>query len=181
MTRIGCWRGGAARRLCWLRQHRAARPAAGARAARASQAARDLQRAHWRGLRLTVGGRLRARGGDGPARGPDARRDVRWARGLGPALVEELRKGAEWRANKLTASEYDETTWSARTWMAFTTQRLSVAVQYSAAHRRWPRRLACRWRPTHERRPREAARGKTLGGPRGEGEFARERERGREY
>ena len=30
--------------------------------------------------------------------------------GLGPALVEELRKGAEWRANKLTASEYDETT-----------------------------------------------------------------------
>ena len=25
--------------------------------------------------------------------------------GLGPALVEELRKGAEWRANKLTASE----------------------------------------------------------------------------
>ena len=35
--------------------------------------------------------------------------------GLGPALVEELRKGAEWRANKLTASEYDETTWSART------------------------------------------------------------------
>ena len=75
---------------------------------------------------------LRARGGDGPARGPDARRDVRraWA---GPALVEELREGAEWRANKLTASEYDETTWSARTFMAFTTQRLSVAVQYSAA------------------------------------------------
>ena len=36
-------------------------------------------------------------------------------------LVEELRKGAEWRANKLTASEYDETTWSARTFMAFTT------------------------------------------------------------
>eukprot|EP00964_Phaeocystis_antarctica_P053431 scaffold31355_cov68-Phaeocystis_antarctica.AAC.2 len=32
--------------------------------------------------------------------------------GLGPALVEELRKGAEWRANKLSASEYDETTWS---------------------------------------------------------------------
>ena len=48
--------------------------------------------------------------------------------------MEELRKGAEWRANKLTASEYDETTWSARTWMAFTThERLSVAVQYSAA------------------------------------------------
>ena len=49
------------------------------------------------------------------------------------AAAEELRKGAEWRANKLTASEYDETTWLARTFMAFTTQRLSVAVQYSAA------------------------------------------------
>ena len=36
-------------------------------------------------------------------------------------------------SNKLSASEYDETTWSARTFMAFTTQRLSVAVQYSAA------------------------------------------------
>ena len=37
--------------------------------------------------------------------------------------------GAEWRANKLTASEYDETTWSARTFMAFTaagTPNLSV-------------------------------------------------------
>ena len=39
----------------------------------------------------------------------------------------------EWRANKLTASECDGTTWSARTWTAFATQRLSVAVQRSAA------------------------------------------------
>ena len=37
------------------------------------------------------------------------------------------------RENKLTASEYDETTWSARTWMAFVTQRLSVAAQLSMA------------------------------------------------
>ena len=29
--------------------------------------------------------------------------------GLGPALVDELRKEGEWRANKLTASEDDET------------------------------------------------------------------------
>ena len=49
------------------------------------------------------------------------------------ALLDELRTAAEWRANKLTASEYDETTWSARTWTAFATQRLSVAVQRSAA------------------------------------------------
>ena len=34
---------------------------------------------------------------------------------------------------ELTASEYDETTWSARTWMAFATQRLSVASQLSMA------------------------------------------------
>ena len=44
-----------------------------------------------------------------------------------------LRAAAEWRKNKLTASEYDETTWSARTWMAFVTQRLSVASQLSMA------------------------------------------------
>ena len=34
-----------------------------------------------------------------------------------------------------------------------------------------PRREACRWRPTHERCPRGAARGRTLGGPRGVGEL----------
>ena len=39
--------------------------------------------------------------------------------GLSPPLVDALRTAAEWRKNKLTASEYDETTWSARTWMAF--------------------------------------------------------------
>ena len=44
-----------------------------------------------------------------------------------------------WRANKLTASEYDETTWfmvvcaDVHGVHVFTTQRLSVAVQYSAA------------------------------------------------
>ena len=35
--------------------------------------------------------------------------------------------------DKLTAPEYDETTWSARTWMAFVTQWLSVASQLSIA------------------------------------------------
>ena len=53
--------------------------------------------------------------------------------GLSPPLVDALRTAAEWRKNKLTASEYDETTWSARTWMAFVTQRLSVASQLSMA------------------------------------------------
>ena len=54
---------------------------------------------------------------------------------LSPPPVDALRAAAEWRKNKLTASEYDadETTWSARTWMAFVTQRLSVASQLSMA------------------------------------------------
>ena len=32
-----------------------------------------------------------------------------------------------------TSSEYDETTWSARTWMTFVAQRISVALQLSSA------------------------------------------------
>ena len=40
---------------------------------------------------------------------------------------------ADWRQNKLTSSEYDETTWSARTWLSFVSQRLSVATQLAAA------------------------------------------------
>ena len=51
--------------------------------------------------------------------------------GLSPALMRELRAAAEWRSNKLTS--YDETTWSARTWLTFVAQRLSVAVQLSVA------------------------------------------------
>ena len=42
-------------------------------------------------------------------------------------MCETIRTPAVWH------DEYDETTWSARTFMAFTTQGLSVAVQYSAA------------------------------------------------
>ena len=38
-----------------------------------------------------------------------------------------------WRSNKLAGSEYDETTWSARTWLTFAAQRISVATQLSAA------------------------------------------------
>ena len=53
--------------------------------------------------------------------------------GLGRELVGALREAAAWRADKLQASEYDETTWAARTWTTFTTQRISVAAHYSAA------------------------------------------------
>ena len=64
--------------------------------------------------------------------------------GLSPPLVDALRRcdvlraAAEWRKNKLTASEYEETTWSAR--MAFVTRR-SV----------FPLRRSCRWRRRRRR------------------------------
>ena len=38
-----------------------------------------------------------------------------------------------WRQGRLVSSEYDETTWAARNYMAFVTQRISVAVQISLA------------------------------------------------
>ena len=84
--------------------------------------------------------------------------------GLSPALMHELRAAAEWRSNKLTSSEYDETTWSARTWLTFVAQRLSVAVQLSVAQEAADRRSGCRWRPTPERgeRPSGGHRGLVL-------------------
>ena len=54
----------------------------------------------------------------------------------GPRLAELLVEAAEARSNKLTSSEYDETTWSARTWLAFVRQRVSpvsVAIHFAAA------------------------------------------------
>ena len=65
----------------------------------------------------------------------DVRRAVPAARRRAPCAA-----AAEWRKNKLTASEYDETTWSARTWMAFVT------------HSGFPLRRSCRWR-RRRRRP----------------------------
>ena len=53
--------------------------------------------------------------------------------GLGPELVEHLRRAAEYRDNKLTASEYDETTWSARSWLSFAKQRISIALHRAVA------------------------------------------------
>ena len=36
------------------------------------------------------------------------------------------------RQNKLNSSEYDRTTWAARTWMSFSVQKISVAVQMAS-------------------------------------------------
>ena len=53
--------------------------------------------------------------------------------GFGPGLVDTLRKAAEWRQNRLVASEYDEATWATRTFQPFVCQRISVAVQLAMA------------------------------------------------
>ena len=44
-----------------------------------------------------------------------------------------LRDAAAFKDNKLSAAEYDETTWSARTWLTFAMQRVSVAVHMAVA------------------------------------------------
>ena len=45
-----------------------------------------------------------------------------------------LREAAEFKGNKLLAAEYDgETTWSARTWMTFAMQRISVPIHKAVA------------------------------------------------
>ena len=53
--------------------------------------------------------------------------------GCSPEVVSMLREAAEWRKNKLASSEYDETTWAARTWTSFVSQRISVAAQLAMA------------------------------------------------
>ena len=53
--------------------------------------------------------------------------------GFGPELVKVFERAAEWRQNKLTSSEYDETTWAARKWLPFVLQQISVAVQLAMA------------------------------------------------
>jgi hypothetical protein len=53
--------------------------------------------------------------------------------GFSPEVVELFKQLAEERQNRLSTGEYDQTTWSARTWMSFTVQKLSVALHRAAA------------------------------------------------
>ena len=53
--------------------------------------------------------------------------------GFGAGLVDALEKAAAWRQNKLTSSEFDETTWAARKWLPFVVQQISVATQLAMA------------------------------------------------
>ena len=53
--------------------------------------------------------------------------------GFGPGLMSVLKQADDWRQGRLVSSEYDETTWAARNYMAFVAQRISVAAQISMA------------------------------------------------
>ena len=53
--------------------------------------------------------------------------------GFSPEVVDFLEELRAVRANSLTRGEYDATTWSARTWLAFSVQQLSVALHRAAA------------------------------------------------
>ena len=53
--------------------------------------------------------------------------------GFSPAVGELLAALAEERQNRLSTAEYDQTTWSARTWTSFTVQKLSVALHRAVA------------------------------------------------
>ena len=58
--------------------------------------------------------------------------------GFSPAFFDLLRDAGAHVENRLTSAQYDETTWSARSWMSFATQQISVAlhraVAWEAAH-----------------------------------------------
>ena len=53
--------------------------------------------------------------------------------GFGAGLVDVLHAADAWRQGKLTSSEYDETTWSARKSLPFAMQRISVAAHLAMA------------------------------------------------
>ena len=53
--------------------------------------------------------------------------------GFSAAVVELLRKAAETRGNKLRKSEYDEASWSTRTWTTFAAQRIACALTRAVA------------------------------------------------
>ena len=52
--------------------------------------------------------------------------------GFSPEVMALLKALTEERQNKLNSSEYDLTTWAARTWMSFSVQKISVAVQMAS-------------------------------------------------
>ena len=53
--------------------------------------------------------------------------------GFGIGVVRLLKRLASDVGNKLNRRQYDETTWSARSWLSFQTQKLSVRLHLALA------------------------------------------------
>ena len=53
--------------------------------------------------------------------------------GFSAPVVELLQKAGAEVENRLSHAQYDATTWSARTWMSYSTQQLSVSLQLAVA------------------------------------------------
>ena len=54
--------------------------------------------------------------------------------GWSPGLVDLVQRATVERGNKLQRLEYDEATWSTRTWSTFAVQRVSCAATRAIAH-----------------------------------------------
>ena len=53
--------------------------------------------------------------------------------GFNESVVRLLKRLADSVRNKLSMRQYDETTWSARSWLSFQSQKLSVALHLALA------------------------------------------------
>ena len=69
--------------------------------------------------------------------------------GLGDGLMNLLEEAQRVREDMLSASEYDETTWSARTWMVFVCSSASRWRRSAQSRTRLPPRWAWASPPTH--------------------------------
>ena len=53
--------------------------------------------------------------------------------GFSPEVIELLKQAAEERGERLRGDEYDDTTWSARSWTVYASQRISCALMRAVA------------------------------------------------
>ena len=53
--------------------------------------------------------------------------------GFSPDFMDLLHSAGAAVENRLSSSQYEQTTWSARSWMSFSAQRISVALHRAAA------------------------------------------------
>ena len=53
--------------------------------------------------------------------------------GFSPEVIELLQQAAKERGERLRGDEYDDTTWSARSWTVYASQRLSCALMRAVA------------------------------------------------